>query len=50
MGRYVNLILMADPNYETGDEEGSGAQQVEYTRAANGDFLIERTRRKFFCL
>jgi hypothetical protein len=34
-----DLILMEDPNYETGDEEGSGAQQVEYSRAANGDFL-----------
>ncbi len=35
-----DLCLMIDPNYDTDDEEGSGAEQVDYLRAANGDFQL----------
>lgn len=35
-----HLYLMIDPDYKTGDEEGSAAQQVECNRAADGNVLL----------
>lgn len=35
-----DLCLMIDPNSDTDDEEGSGTQQVDSERAANGDFRL----------
>jgi hypothetical protein len=35
-----DLCLMIDPDYNTDDEEGSGAEQVDSLRATNGNFQL----------
>lgn len=34
------ISLMVDPNYDTADEEGSGAEQTECNQAPNGNCLL----------